>query len=177
MDEKILGYLVVGAIYVISRLMKKKKPATNKPSAGNAPSKTAPKSLEDLLREFGQDEQTETTTAQETVNKPYVEEKEVQYESLENEPVVYESLEEQSVNWDEAIQSPNKYQKALDEGMIKIDDQRVQNDIGIERNKHFEEFKIERKQSALASDIKKNLRSPGSVKKAIVLSEILKTKF
>lgn len=172
MDKQTLMYLVFLGIYILSRFLKKKKP-TGVEGEFDQPSKTSPKSLEDLLKEFSQPEK--------PAEQPVVSELETVSEAPKRksgERYVMPTDDEQKakqLKWENVSQQKNKYQQAIEEGLLdeSINIDSKSKDV----DDHFKEFKIKTKKRGLARSIRRQLTSPVGVKKAVLLSEVLKQKF
>ena len=166
-DLKIWVYVIIGAIYLISRAMKKKEPENQKPRSPLetedevGPARKAPASFEDLLREFSQEQQeTPRRTVQEADvvddPKPAVEET----IRLEGEKRHFADEESRAI-----------YERSIQEAEGAH--------ISYERDEHFKMKGLEKEEShnEFASDLKKMLQSPTDAKKAVVLSEILNRRY
>jgi hypothetical protein len=188
-NPKIWFYLILGAIYLITRLRKKKPeapPSSEKqfpessPSEYNAPrydDKPKPLTFDELLREITQSKEPQQPTYQPTYQKESVPRTEyVDYDDdLKEEE---QDLEE--VNYEDFSrkETPNKayedakaaafYRPSLEETM-KIEDTVV----------NFSKFKVfqEEKKRNLLEEYTTDLRDPEGLKKAVVLSEILNRRF
>jgi hypothetical protein len=183
MDDSILYYIIIGAIYLIYNWLKaKKQPGQNppdyEPPAGRSSSqpqaKPKPLTFEELLREI--------TEAKQPSPEPVAEYKQakstqdyVDYdddigdegELAEQEENAYEFNKEPTYRQFEEAKQEAFYRKSLEE-TSRLEDVKVE--FG-----RFKEFdKVE--QRNLLDEYTKDLRDPEGFKKAIVLSEILSRK-
>jgi len=160
-------YVIIGVVYFISRMRKKQKDlGKGSQIEGPPPTKnTVPKALsfEDLLREITQGK---SQPAADTV---------VDYDdNLEDEEQDLEDVEYDYRKEDKVFETyENAKQQAFLrpslEETIKLSDTAV----GFGKFKEFDGAKGRN----LAAEYLKDFRNPASLKKAVVLAEILKTKF
>jgi hypothetical protein len=184
-NPKIWFYLILGAIYLITRLRKKKPeappsserqfpeastPEYNAPSQGD---KSRPLTFDELLREITQAKEPQQPTYQPTSipKSDYVDyDDDLKEEAEDLEDTDYEEYSRKEV--------PNKayeeakaaafYRPSLEETM-KIQDTVV----------NFSKFKVfeEEKKRNLLEEYTTNLRDTEGLKRAVVLSEILNRRF
>ena len=163
-DFKIWIYLVFGAIYLITRVMKKKKPeeAPHSPletADDNYPKRQAPSSFEELLQEF--------TEQREEKEEPAIRE-----EAVKSSPVEVDTRLEGERRHFADEESRQIYERSIQEAEGA--------DISYERDEHF---KVNRAASEhersheIGSSLKSMLRNPGSARKAVILAEILNRKY
>jgi hypothetical protein len=168
MDFKIWLYIIIGAIYLLSRLLKKKEAepekTTPKIPGQNPAGSPRPLTFEELLKEI-----TEAKQPPKPVNQPqskrvdYDEEVGEEEQSLEtvnsdyriNE--VYEQAKRQAFERPSLEETMNVRNTVVDYGKFKVFDQGKQQDL----------------LASYAID----LQDPEGLKKAFVLSEILNRKF
>ena len=182
-DFKIWFYLILGAIYLISRL--RKKPASSTPSETYRPEAPAsdydnqpadkPKALtfDELLREITQAKEPQQPTYQPTSSPKteYVDyDDDLKDEAEDLEGTGYEEYSPKEVPskaYEEAKMAAF-YRPSLEETM-KIQDTVV----------NFSKFSVfeEEKKRNLLEEYTTGLRDPEGLKKAVVLSEILNRRF
>lgn len=178
MDAQFWIYIVIGAIYFLSRMLKKPEPETPEPTGPKrrpepaAPSRPVrteqterPRQLtfEELLREITEAKQ---TPRPEPVPEPqyrgYEEVPESEARGLEdvtaNEANVYQTYE----------QTATMERKSLEE-TLRLADTEVK--FG-----KFEAFR-EQQRETRAEEYRKLIRNPASLRQAVVMSEILARKF
>lgn len=185
-DFKVWFYLILGAIYLISRLLRK-KPDTASPSETPRPERSVPDfevaprrddkpkalTFDELLREITQSKEQEQPS-----HKPasvpqadYVDyDDDVKDEEQDLEEVNYEEYyrQEKPVRAYEEAKTAAFYRPSLEETM-KIEDTVV----------NFSKFRVfeEEKKRNLLEEYTTDLRDPEGLKKAVVLSEILNRRF
>lgn len=185
-DYKIWFYLILGAIYIISRL--RKKPGSSSPSETERPEtpasgydnrpvdKPKPLSFDELLREITQSKEPElpvpTTYRPAPAPKPaYVDyDDDLEEEAQDMEGSSYEdySRKEEPNNAYEEAKTAAFYRPSLEETM-KIEDTVV-------NFSKFSVFEAEKKRNLL-EEYTTDLRDPEGLKRAVVLSEILNRRF
>ncbi len=157
-DFKGLLYLVFGAIYVISRIMKSRKKKELQQQGGAEESYQAPEkevSFEDLLKEFTQGKQEE----------PVIQHEEL---SRNEEPIVEESRWTGS---DEEVTSV--YERSIREAETEPVDMTDQgHDHHLQRFAAFEE----EEEDTFLADLSAELQEEGGLKKALIYKEILDRK-
>lgn len=179
-------YIIVAVIYVISRVLKKKdqapgnlpdndRPFTSSENTGSGKGER-PLTFEELLKEI-------TESKKEIPGKPYqqpsaIPKRQAEYvdydddlgeEAQDLEDVDYDHKKKDNVY--EVYENAKKQaflQPSLEETLKVLD-----TDMKYGR---FKEFESERQQSVL-NDYLKEFRDPEGLKKAVVMSEILKRKF
>lgn len=165
-DLKIWMYVIVGGIYLVTRMMKNR----NKPSEGGStpqdsygPSKQ-PKSFEELLREFTEDRKAGQVTEQPQEAKKHVPAPEVHQEeyfeegrtrsfSDEESRKIYEDSIKSAEKTDDLIKSREAFQSRMKREIQQQDTPKA------------------------SSDILDMLRNPEDARKAVVLAEILNRKY
>lgn len=182
-DYKIWFYLILGAVYLLSRLRKKpeapsserQQPATPATDVNTRPVETAkPLTFDELLREIAQtkEPQQPTTYRPAPVSKgDYVDyDDDLKEEAQDLEDPGYEdySRKERTSKAYEDAKTAAFYRPSLEETM-KIEDTVV----------NFSKFKVfeEEKRRNLLEEYTRDLRDPEGLKKAVVLSEILNRRF
>jgi len=181
--EQFWIYVIIGVIYFLSRLLKKPEQAGGEsPEAPRAPQRRSrqsgqttgespkPLTFEELLREITEGKQAQRPQSQ----RP----PEPEYETLETDVgEEAKSLEDVSIDETEDARIFQAYEeakrqvferKSLEE-TLKLQD----TDVDFQR---FDVFESQKKQR-LRDDYLRLLRSPNSIRQAVVLSEILKRKF
>ncbi|QOI97918.1 MAG: hypothetical protein HRU69_10665 [Flammeovirgaceae bacterium] len=186
MDDSILYYIIIGAIYLIYNWLKAKKqpdqsptdyePPTGRSAPSQPQSKPRPLTFEELLKEI--------TEAKQPVNEPVAEYKRTEpvtqeYVDYDDEVADEEELVEQETEraYDFKKESTYKqfeeakqqafYRKSLEE-TTRLED--VKMDFG-----RFKEFN-KADQRNLLEEYTRDLRDPEGFKKALILSEILNRK-
>ena len=183
MDAQVWIYIIIGVIYFLSRLLKKPEQAPGEapemqpgekriPRPGGQPVTEQPRPLtfEELLREITEGKQTQQRQPEREVVP--------QYERYEKDPGdEARSLEEvdfneadRAVKWKPYEEVPARLadRRSLEETM-RLEDTIVD----------FRKFDVfeNKNQNRLLDDYIRLMRNPVSLKQAVVLSEILKTKF
>ena len=181
MDDKIIYYLIIGAIYVLYNWLKRKKqplenPADVDPPQGQATGQPQPKPLtfEELLREIteGKQAKPEPVTEYEQPQAPrheyvdYDDDLESEAEDQEEEKA-YDYKKEVTYQQFEEAKQQAFYRKSLEE-TTRIED------VNIEFGRFKEFDKVQHRN--LLEEYTKDLRDPEGFKKAFVLSEILNRK-
>jgi hypothetical protein len=156
-DFKVLLYVVFGAIWLISRIMKSRKKQNAQKEQSDQPYEEPKKevSFEDLLKEFTQG--------------GVEEKKEISYE----EPETYEeSTEAEAISWKGSDEEATSvYEKSIrDAETIDMTDQG--------HNHHLKRFAVfeEEEEDTFLADLKADLSEEGGLKKAIIYKEILDRK-
>lgn len=151
-------YLILGAIYFLSKLRKKNKSEAPESQDKGSTVKKKIKTFEELLGEF---------TGLNALDKSENEEVIV----TENEKMV--QVEPENTIIQNSISEDKTPEPASELTFPKI--------ASLNKNQHFKEFEIEDSQSRpkqiTAREIRKEFKSPRGLKKAIILSEILKRKY
>lgn len=167
-------YVIIGAVYLISRMRKKSggqpeelpepeqqsESRRTGPSAGNAPQKTL--TFEELLREI-------------TASKQPKEEPVVDYDdNLEEEE---KDLEEVNYDYRKDNKVYETYEEAKKQAFFRpsLEETMKVGDTVVSFGK-FKEFERAAEVN-LAAEYLKDFGDPGSIRKAVVMSEILKRKF
>ncbi|MFN3841181.1 MAG: hypothetical protein ACK4RF_10800 [Cyclobacteriaceae bacterium] len=181
MDDKIIYYLIIGAIYILYNWLKRKKqpldnPADVDPPQGQATSQSQPKPLtfEELLREIteGKQQKPEPVIEYEQPQTPHHEyvdyDDDLQGEAEEQEEEkAYDYKKEVTYQQFEEAKQQAFYRKSMEE-TTRIED------VNIEFGR-FKEFDKAQHRNLL-EEYTKDLRDPEGFKKAFVLSEILNRK-
>lgn len=183
MDAQFWIYIVIGIIYLVSRMLKKPEQATPEPPerqqreprrtvANEAPSTEIPRQLtfEELLREI-----TEGKQAQKRQPEPQAVPK---YEPYEKDPGE-EARSLEKVDFDEAASA--KQWKPYEEIPVRtVERKSLEETMRLEDTVisfgKFEAFEKKDRRRAL-DDYIKIIRNPASLRQAVVMSEILKRKF
>jgi len=172
-DYRIIFYVLMGIIFVISRVMKANKsknkaPRQSRPSQGNKP---APTSFEDILKEFGekvegQREEKQSLPTRETTaaKKPMPVEK--TFEAGRDRRF---SDEESRKIYEESIKRAEGFDIAYKVNENFKSNRTIFGEGAVKKDVH--------EKNPLIDSIKKDLQSPDSVKKAFILSEILNRKY
>ena len=183
-DFKIWLYLIIGAIYIISRALKKKEPEKMPPKSPLETEDTqsrrkTPSSFEELLREISQ----EQGAAQDQTRAETEEEE----RSETAAPVYYQTQQDtkrKEARIQEEIKLEGEKRHFADDESRAIYERSIKEaegaDITYERDVHFKMKGVQKgdaKKNPFASDLKQMLQSPSSAKKAVVLAEILNRKY
>jgi hypothetical protein len=172
-DLELYIYIALGAIYFLSRVLRKKKPAPPPQKHRNTdsgrgyeqtPRTEKPVTFEDLLKEFtGQKEKPEYEYEEEP------EELEESYtQEVEQSAGEYATEEEVSYKSYEEVYNVNKDYKTLDE-QVKLE---------LAEKKRFDEYKIsEGVNIHTAKRFRDLLQNKDGIKDAIILKEILDHKY
>jgi len=183
MDAQFWIYIIIGVIYFLSRLLKKPEQTPGetpdshptekrvpRPGGQSSGEQPRPLTFEELLREITEAKQTEKRRPEREVVP--------QYESYEKDPgAEARSLEEvdfneadRSVKWKpyEEVPAASAQRRSLEETM-RLEDTVVD----------FRKFDVfeNKDQKRQLDDYIRLMRNPVTLKQAVVLSEILKTKF
>jgi hypothetical protein len=183
-DFKVWFYLILGAIYLISRLLRK-KPDTALPSETRRPETSVPDfevprrddkpkalTFDELLREITQTKEQQPSYKPAPVPKTdYVDyDDDLKDEEQDLEEVNYEEYyrKEKPAKAYEEAKTAAFYRPSLEETM-KIEDTVV----------NFSKFRVfeEEKKRNLLEEYTTDLRDPEGLKRAVVLSEILNRRF
>lgn len=181
MDEKYWFYLIIGIIYGVTRLLKKKPEAqTDEPKrTSSQPNRRQqrqvtekPKQLtfEELLREIQEAKQAQKPVYEPTPKAEYVDydddlkEEEQDLETIEDE---VKSFERSNKVYEDAKRQA--FARPSLEETMSIKDTRVE--FG-----KFQVFQQEKKKNLL-EEYTKDFRDPAGLKKAVVMAEILNRKF
>jgi hypothetical protein len=154
-----LLYILFLVIYVVSRFIGKKKAPKQGKSPGKAPRQesetTERPTFEDLLREFTQQGE---SRPEKKAEKPV------------GVPVEEEVFEDDYVT--------EKYQEAVDSAKeLKTLDEQVNLNEPLKKNISFEAYEKKEEEKGVSHDIFLSLSNPEDARRAIVLKEILDTKF
>ena len=165
-DSKIIWYIVLGAIYVLSKVFKKKKqPVEQQPYDENEeyqtkvePPKKTPSSFDEILKELSKEinpEESKTITAE-------IEVEEIKPLVSETNPLPnYAPKSDYELKVEKANQLPTKTFANRDRPLYQ-------------RN---EKFAIVEEENEMAQDIHDLLSDADGPKKAVILSEILNRKY
>jgi len=172
-DIQTLLYLIIAVIYVLARVLRKRKPRvppqdqadTDLPPVVKQKPKQKPVSFEDILKELTGESKKEPRPKQE---EPPIEMEKVK-EPQTTKHFLDEDIEE---SYQEAVKKAEKVKprkiETVPEGISKSPLKSV----------HFVAYEVEEvKENPLAKEIVKMLKDPEDVKKAIVLREILDRKY
>jgi hypothetical protein len=165
-DSKIIWYIVLGAIYVLSKVFKKKKkPEEQQPyneaeeyQAEVEPEKKTPNSFDEILKELSKEiipEESKTTPTE-------IEVDEIKHLVSETNPLpTYFPKSDHEIKVEKATQLPPKTFAIRDRPLYQ-------------RN---EKFALVEEENEIAQDIHDFLRDVDGPKKAIILSDILNRKY
>ena len=182
-DIQLLLYLIIGAIYIISRALKgknkKQQPQARpqkRPSTQQT-SKPAPTSFEDILAEFGK-----------RLEEQQEEEKEISYEPIEE--VIEPVQPAQPTSYQNEFEKEGRNRQFADEESRRVYEEAIVRaegaDIAFEANKKFHTpglkmgfsaYEQTEKENKFAAELKEMLANPNETKKAIILSEILNRRY
>ena len=151
-------YLILGAIYFLSKLRKKNKSVAPESQDNGSTMKKKVKTFEELLGEF---------TGLNALDK------------AENEDVVViENEKMANVEMENTIIQNSISKDKTPEPVSELTFPKI---VPLNKNQHFKEYEIEdsqdRPKQITAREIRKEFKSPRGLKKAIILSEILKRKY
>ena len=151
-------YLILGAIYFLSKLRKKNKSVAPESQDNGSTMKKKVKTFEELLGEF---------TGLNALDKG------------ENEDViVIENEKMANVEMENTIIQNSISKDKTPEPVSELPFPKI---VPLNKNQHFKEYEIEdsqdRPKQITAREIRKEFKSPRGLKKAIILSEILKRKY
>ncbi len=184
MDDKILYYILIGAIYVLYNWLKRRKQSqenipgnegpVDEPARQSQP-KPKPLTFEELLREITEakqpvpEPQTEYERPEQSRYEPldYDEDIEDEVSKEEVEEKAYDFNKEPAYQQFEAAKQQAFYRKSLEE-TTRLEDVNVE----------FGRFKVfdSERQRSLVEIYTEDLRNPEGFKKALILSEILNRK-
>jgi hypothetical protein len=183
MDAEFWIYIVIGAIYFLSRLFKKQEQPTGEspepqrperriPGQSGPPPTDAPRPMtfEELLREITEGKQAQKRPPQPVPQPEYESyEKDIVDEARSLEETNFEETE-RATKWKayEGIPASNIERRSLEE-TLRLEDTVV----------NFRKFDVfeNKDQNRLSDDYIRILRNPQTLKQAVVMSEILKRKF
>ena len=184
MDAQFWIYIIIGAIYFLSRLLKKPEQTPGGEPDGQQPQRPRPgqtgqstetprqMTFEELLREITEVKQTQT---QAPPPKPRQERR---YETLEKDPGE-EARSLERVDFDEA-ENARVFQKYAEAKSLALERRSLEETLKLEDTlvdfKRFEAFEKKQKRDVLQNYVK-IIRDPEKLKHAVVMSEILKRKF
>jgi len=168
-DSKILWYIVLGAIYFLSKVFGKKK-KKNEPEQShgeehipeNVPPESKSTSFEDILKEFSKEvgiPETEKKSALRPEPQPIIESP----KPLVSETAPPLSYQEEKSLIEEPVDSIDLLEKPIERGNLEF--------------KRDEKFAIKEEYNELADEIHALLVDADGAKQAIVLSEILNRKY
>ena len=151
-------YLVLGAIYFLSKLRKKNKSVAPESQDKGSIVKKKVKTFEELLGEF---------TGLNVLDK-----------SDNEEVIVTENEKIASVETEHTI---NQNSIPKDKTIEPVSELTFPKIAPLNKNQHFKEYEMkdsqDRPRQITAREIRKDFKSPKGLKKAIILSEILKKKY
>lgn len=183
MEGKIIYYIILGVIYIIYTIAKKKKPENEsgpqQPQSRPQTNKPQPVSFEDLLREI-----TEGKQQQKFPESPVSQQKTEYRQPLPKPKPAYvdydDDLEEEEKSLEKTNFDDERSNKAYEdakrmafnrpslEETMKLD--QVNTTFG-----RFKEFE-KKEETGLLAEYVKDLRDPKGFKKALILSEVLNRK-
>ncbi|MDL5051536.1 hypothetical protein QQ054_36640 [Oscillatoria amoena NRMC-F 0135] len=180
MDDKIIYYVIIGAIYVLYNWLKRKKQPQESPpdfeppadqSSGQPQQKPKPLTFEELLREITEAKRPEPEPVAEYKQPQPAQQEYVDYEEdIEDEVEeqeggkAYDFRKEATYKEFEEAKRQAFYRKSLEE-TTRLEDVNVE----FGRFKEFEKVQ----QRNLLEEYTRDLRDPEGFKKAVILSEIL----
>lgn len=168
MDEmKIIIWIIIGIIYLISRSRKKQQPPVQAPEEYEPESTAKPVSFEELLKEI---QGAKTLKPQPKPVQQYTD----YDENLEEEE---KDLEKTDYSYRDQDQIYETYEKAKKEAFHRPS---MEETLKLENTVvKFGQFKgyEQDTQPALAAEFARDLRDPANFRKAFILSEILNRKF
>jgi len=151
-------YLVLGAIYFLSKLRKKNKSVAPESQDKGSIVKKKVKTFEELLGEF---------TGLNVLDK-----------SDNEEVIVTENEKIASVETEHTINQNSIPKDKTPEPVSELTFPKI---APLNKNQHFKEYEMkdsqDRPRQITAREIRKDFKSPKGLKKAIILSEILKKKY
>ncbi|MDN4165343.1 hypothetical protein QWY31_07510 [Cytophagales bacterium LB-30] len=171
-------YVIVGIIYMISRVLKTKKPAEQVDTGSSRPArpKTQPVTFEDLLKEL-------TGEVPEPAPKPVQRRAEVQDEPYEHPFSKKKSQEVRRPEPDYSISTfsedkTSRFNKYKEKKDISLETSYKSQPISERKNLHDDPYHEKAASNETASKVKEMLvGGPEDLKKAIILSEILNRKY
>jgi hypothetical protein len=183
MDAQVWIYIIIGVIYFLSRLLKKPEQAPGevpepqnrerripRPPGQPATDQPRPLTFEELLREITEGKQVQQRQPEREVVTEYKSyEKDLGEEARSLEDVDFNEAD-RAEKWKpyEEVPARSQERKSLEETM-RLEDTVVD-------FRRFQAFE-KKNQRKLLDDYSRLLRNPVTLKQAVVLSEILKTKF
>ena len=176
-DFKWIVY-VLAVVYLIFKSLKKKSPNPNtdyKPLDTNQPSSSKPVTFEDLLREIQQSKASKPEAKPAT--KPvYNQPKYIDYD--DDVKAEEEDLEDVDYNYRKDDDTYKTYEKAKSDAFNKPSYEEVKPEMtdSIVRFNPFKEYDVLEVPS-YARALANELRNPESIKKAVILSEILNRRY
>jgi hypothetical protein len=184
MDEKYWFYLIIGIIYALTRLFKKKEPEAQRDEPRSRPSPSTPHqqpsrtitekpkqlTFEELLREIQEAKQAQKPAYETTVAPEYVD----YDDDLKDEAQDLETIDDEKRKFERAnlVYEEAKRQAfvrpSLEETMSNKDTSMV-----------FAKFDVfdQQKKKTFLDEYMKDLKDPAGLKKAVVMAEILNRKF
>jgi hypothetical protein len=182
MDEKIWIYIIIGAIYVLSKFLKKRgeqpadipdyeqpKPQRRMEMPTSNPDKPRPLTFEELLREIteGKTVNEQTRPAPKPTYVDYDDNLEDEAKTLEEIPKDYRKKDKIYGLYEEG--KKQAFSRPSLEETMKLEDTIVR----------FEKFKVfaEEEKTNVLQDYVRDLKDPDGFRKAFVLSEVLRPRF
>ena len=164
-DYQTILYIIIGVIYLLARILKRKKPQVPLPKVereipeaevtAQGPERKRPLSFEDLIKEIsgGKTPEEPETIAEPSKPEPI------------SEPAVPDATAQ--ATYQESIKTDKRLKKKSSKSKALFKEPRI-----------FEEFDSEEGESQyLAEDIRRSLKNNWDIKKAIVINEILTRKY
>lgn len=166
MEDSIIYWIVLGAIYLVSRLLKGKKQPQQGPYQEEEGQRRRPVSFEDILRELSGEE----AVAEKEEYKPVPEKPRSREIVEEAESKASQNLEQ----WDDEIKT--NYERSVSAAKdLKTIDQLV--DYNQPREKILKEEQVVTQKASGAAKIARMLKNKNDARKAIILSEIIQNKY
>lgn len=178
-DFRIIFYVILGIIFVVSRIVKAnkstnqppKRPGVNRPQQGSRQGKPAPASFEDILKEFGEKVEEKSLSREKSV---------VRQQESRPKPRAYEQKFEEGRD---RMFADEESRRVYEESIKRSEgfDIKFGEDInfGSKRTK-FGEGAIRKdihQKNPLIRSIKKDLKDKDGIRKAFILSEILNRRY
>lgn len=172
-ELKIIIWVVLGIIYLVSRARKKKEPEVPTTSVDEPDSDNKPVTFEELLREI---QQAKVSKPQpKSVLQPVEEYQPVDYEDEKVE--ANKPLENTNYDYRKHDTIYETYEKARQEAFLRPSmEETLKLENTIVRFGQFKGYEKEAKPS-LAAEYAKELREPTNFRKAFIMSEILNRRF
>ena len=162
-DYQTILYIIIGVIYLLARILKRKKPQVPLPKVEGeileadekGPERKRPLSFDQLIKEISGGK---TPEEPETIAEP------IKHEPI-SQPAVPDATAE--ATYEESIKTAKRLKKKSSKSKALVEEPRI-----------FEEFDTEEGESDfLAEDIRRSLKNNWDIKKAIVINEILTRKY
>ena len=156
-------YLILGALYFLSKLRKKNKSAAPKSDNQSRTMRKKVKTFEELLGEF---------MGLNTLEKEDNKEKEIIEDGTSPSKEIINEVAEKK---------PNSSMMPVVEKPIEASELAFPKIVPLHQGKYLQEYALEdhhkRSEKITAREIRSQLKSPSGIRKAVILSEILKKKY